>query len=781
MKTKKADKASLLYRIGAFCAHRHRLMLVVWICIAVVIVAAALGFGGKESNDFTLPGTESQQAQDLLTSSFKLYSGTQAQVVFESNLSNPRFAGTPENSLANLELKAQLEQALAEVAKLPHVVKVGDPYTLDDASLSENLDAAFAAVFYDESSFTLGTEAVDKLEAAIDPYRSDELTIELGGELVEENADLSAGTAEIIGLVAALVILLVALGSAVAMGLPIVSALVAVGLGLQLILILAAFMKVPPVANEVSTMIGLGVGIDYGLFVVSRYKEFVAGGVDPVDAAGRSVATSGRAVLIAGTTVIVALLGLLVFAVPIVNALAFAVVIMVVVAISTALTLLPTILGFIGTNIDKGALGFVHHEWRPGTEPAGLRWARIVTNRAGFFTVAGVIVLLIIAIPALDIKLGPTDSADDPKTTTVYKSFEIMKSAFGPGSNGPILIAVEIPNPGSSQTQADMTKIVNDLKSTNGVYVVTNPTYNSDKSVAVIQVIPTTGPKDPATSTLVETIRDNVLPKATRGTDLTALTTGLTAAFVDLDDRIAQRLLLFIALVVLLSFVVLGTVFRSILVPTKAAILNLLAIAATYGFVVAIFQWGWGASLFGVEPAPVISFVPPMMFAVLFGLSMDYEVYIVSRIQECWLKMNDAELAVTHGTGSAARMVVAAALIMISVFLAFVQIDDTIVKMFGLGLAAAIVFDAFINRMIIVPAAMKLMGKSAWWLPRWLDKLLPEISAEGGPSQRGEPIDDDDDTGEGTPEGPSGGGAMPGAPDSGPSPGDPVPEPAGVS
>ncbi|HEX6311549.1 MAG TPA: MMPL family transporter [Acidimicrobiia bacterium] len=698
---------SVLERLGRFCARHHRIVIAVWVVVVVGTVAANFVAGGETSNNFELPGTSAQEASDVLDDQFPDAAGSSATIVFEAT----------SGSLTDQE--SQVEDALTEAGKLPHVTSVSNPFLAAPFGTVSTKDDSigYATVAYTQSTTELGLDAAEELEEKVGRFATDDLRIEFGGDLIVNTEPIETGLSEEVGLVAAIIVLLIALGAVAAMGLPIVSAVVGVGTGLAVIGLLANVLTIPSVAPAGAIMIGLGVGIDYSLFVVARYRSALAEGLTPVDAAGKTTATSGRAVVTAGSTVIVALLGLLVFQVPAVSTIAYAIVVVVVISIVSAVTLLPAILGLVGRHVEWGRIRFVNRR-RP--EPGGRKWARFVTRVPLVSLAAGVGALVVIAIPMTSLRLGPSDATDTPASSTEHQAYNLVTEGFGPGYNNPFLMVAELSGDESADQQT-LGQLLTTLQGTKGVAAVIPPEvvpqmFNSDQSTAVFQLIATTGDKSAKTPELIERIRDDVLPKATSGTGVSVLVGGVSASYVDLDDRISERLGIFIALVILISFVILGSVFRSVAIPLKAGLFNLLVIGAAYGVLVAVFQWGWGSSLIGVDvETPIISYLAPIVFAVLFGLSMDYEVYSVSRIAEQHAAGEKPSDAVVDGLGSAARMVVAAASIMFFVFAAFVINDNVVLKMFGLGLAVAILLDAFIARMVLLPAALRLLGRAAWW------------------------------------------------------------------
>jgi RND superfamily putative drug exporter len=578
----------------------------------------------------------------------------------------------------------------------------------------------------------LPTDVFEEMEAATAPAVAAGVRVEYGGAVTDYADRPPDSNADLIGLLAAAVILLFAFGSVVAMGLPILTALSGLGVGFALIYIVAALTDIGTLAPTLATMIGLGVGIDYSLFIVTRFREGLASGLSVEEAAGRSVATAGSAVLFAGCTVVIAICGLAISGIPYVARLGYMAGIVVAVMMVAAITLLPAVIGVIGTRIDRWSI----HRHRGTTPQAGAstatsvwaRWARTVARHAWLFAILGTAILLTLAWPLLSMRLGQSDDGNLPTSTTQRQAYDLIADGFGPGTNGPLLVVVELPE---ANDTAALDPISAALTATPGVDKVLPPQLNSPADdVALIAVFPTTAPDSAATATLVNTLRDDVLPKAVGTSGAVALVGGVTAEYIDIGDQIASRLPYFIGAVVLLSFLLLMLVFHSVLVPLTAALMNLLSVAAAYGAIVAVFQWGWFKGVIGLESTvPIVSFVPMMMFAVLFGLSMDYQVFLLTRIREEYDNTGDTREAVVLGLTRTARVITSAALIMIFVFGAFVLNLTAEVKMFGLGLAFAVFVDATVVRMMLVPSIMEILGDANWWFPKWLS-WLPRLDID---------------------------------------------------
>ncbi len=710
----------LLYRLGRWAVRRRRLVLGVWVVGALALFASGRLLGSGFTDDWRVPDTEAQRAHDLLVERFPAASGTDATVVFHA----------PDGDLREPAAGAAVSAALDTVAALPHVVGVERPGDEGSrAGVSRDGGTAFATVHYDLDAATLGEPAIEQLDGAIDAARSAGLQVELGGPLVETGQEREPGGSEAIGLGVAVVVLLFAFGSVIAMGLPIVTAVLGLLGGMSAVMLVALAIDVPTVAPTLAAMIGIGVGIDYALFIVTRHRQHLAHGHAVKDAAGRAMATAGQAVLFAGATVIIAILGLWIARIPFVGLLGTAAAIVVAVAVLAALTLLPALLGFAGRSIDRFRL--------PGMRPRGeeahaggwARWGRHVGERPWRHLVLSSVILVLLAAPTFSMRLGQVDAGTASTETTQRRAYDLMTEAFGPGSNGPLLLTVELDGPDDA---AALERISAAVATDPDVAGVRPPVVSPNGRTAVITAVPRSAPQDEATSDLVHRLRERELPAAVEGTGARVYVGGQTATFIDLADKVAGALPLFIGAVILLSVVLLMLVFRSIVVPLKAALMNVLSIGAAYGVVVAIFQWGWGKGLVGLEETvPIVSFVPMMMFAILFGLSMDYEVFLLSRIREEYLRDRDDLQSVVDGLAHTARVITSAALIMIAVFLSFLLNDDPTVKMVGVGLATAVAVDATIVRIMLVPSTMVLLGRANWWLPGWLDRTLPSLDVEG--------------------------------------------------
>ena len=713
-----------LYRLGRWCARRPWRVIGLWVLAIAAAFAAAAQWGGASSESIEIPGTESQRAIDLLEDRFPEAAGGRARVVFAADagrVTDPRY-------------QAGAQATLEEIRALPEVREVIDPFGPAGAFLvSQDGTVAFAEIVYGVTAREVGSDGVAALVATDQPARDAGLQVEYGGPVVERLGPDDTRTSELIGLSVAMIVLAIAFGSVVAMALPLGTSLVGIAVGFALIRLLGGFVEVTSMAPILASMIGIAVGIDYALFIVTRHRQHLAEGMDVDESIGRALATSGQAVIFAGLTVMIAILGLALIGIPLVAVLGYAVALVVAVAVLVAVTLLPALLGLVGTRIDRLRVPGVslrfetdHH----ASQAMSARWARFVTRRPWPFLAAGAAVLVVLALPVTRLELGWPDAGNQPADATARRAYDLLAEGFGPGFNGPLLVAVDLT--GTADPDGALTDITAAITATPGVQFAAPAQTNTAGDTAVIQAIPTTSPQDHATEELVDRLRAQVVPPLEADTGTVVEVTGTTAAFIDISKRLSQRLVVFIGGVVVLSFVLLTAVFRSPLVALKAALVNLLGIAAAYGALVVVFQWGWGLGAVGLdETVPIVSFLPMMMFAILFGLSMDYEVFILSRVREDWVASGDATGSVVHGIAVSARVITAAALIMISVFASFVLGDTPEIKMFGFGLAIAVALDATIIRMVVVPATMTLLGSRNWWLPAWLDRVLPRLDIEG--------------------------------------------------
>ena len=701
---------SALYRIGRTCARHPFRTFGVWLLVAIAVFSASSSLGGELTDDFTVPGTEAQQAFDRLEDRFPSETHAGGRLVFH----------TDEGTLADPAPAAAIAATMAKAATGDGVVDVTPP------QLSPDRRTGFVQITYDVKQLEMAHYADAKAAAALATEAG--LQAELDGGIAYAGEEKPEGQ-EKVGILAAVIVLLIAFGSVIAMGLPIGTALLALAIGLTGVNIMAKFVDTPSVAPMLAGMIGLGVGIDYALFIVTRHRSNLAEGMEPIEAAGRANATAGAAVLFAGATVVIAILGLQVAGIPAITALGWAAAVVVAVSVIAALTLLPAFLGWAGNGIDR--LRLPHRKERHDHHnTASGRWAGHVSRHPWRYAAGTLVLLVTLAAPVMGMRIGMGDDGSASTQTTQRRAYDLMSDGFGAGFNGPLQIVIDTSANGAD---AALPKLEAALASTPGIAEISPAIRNEAGDTAVIIATPTTSPESEETAELVDRLRDSIVPSAIDGTTATAQVGSGTALMSDLSNRLMERLPYFIGAVVLLSFLLLTVVFRSILVPAKAALMNLLSIGAAYGVIVAVFQWGWGKDLIGLEHTmPINPFVPLIMFAVLFGLSMDYEVFLLSRVREAFVESGDSHSSVVEGLGATARVITSAALIMISVFGAFVFGADPLMKMFGLGLTVAVLIDASLVRMVLVPATMSLLGNANWWLPRWLDRILPNVDLEGG-------------------------------------------------
>ena len=705
-----------LRALARVCYRRRRRVVAVWV-LALVGVSVLSGLAGTNfATNFSAPNTESTRATDLLRANFKAQSGDAVQVVMK---------GSP--SMHAPAVRRQATEFIAALERVPHVANVSDPYSTP-GEISQSGTVALANAQLDSKAQDVPNSVGQRMIKLAERHSTAQLEIKLGGQLIQQS-ERPPLSGEGIGILAAIFILLIAFGSVLAMVVPIVVALAGIAVGLPLIGLLTHAYPLQSFSTTLATMIGIGVGIDYALFVVTRYRQGLQAGLGPEEAVITAIDTSGRAVLFAGITVIIALLGLLAIGLKFISGLGIGAAAVVAVTVVAALTLLPAVLGFVGPNIDKLRLPWLHDEGDGSRKTVWHRWSRFVQHHAWVVTIAGLAIVLALAFPVLSMRLGFDDAGNDPAGTQTREAYDLLSEGFGPGFNGPFLLAVQLPA-GSHAADAERLRTV--VAATPGVASVSPAIINETGTTAVVRVYPTTAPQDEATSKLLHHLRREVIPQAVAGTGAKVYVGGFAALTDDFAALLGQRLPVFIGIVILLSFLLLMVVFRSLLVPLKAAIMNLLSVGAAYGVIVAIFQWGWGSSLIGIgKEGPIQAFIPIMMFAILFGLSMDYEVFLLSRIREEYLRTGDNAEAVADGLSATARVITAAAAIMCTFFLAFVLGDNVIIKLFGIGFASAIFIDATLIRLVIVPSTMELLGDANWWLPSWLDRILPHLDVEG--------------------------------------------------
>lgn len=708
---------SLLSRWARYAARKHWRVLGGWLVIMIGFGFLSGAAGGEFVDTFTIPGAESQKAVDLLEEKFPSQAGDSATAVFYAD------AGVNDPAI-----KARIDQFVAEASTLPEVAGVISPYD-NPAAISADGKYAYATVQYDKQASDVELDNAEKFVDLVDSSGGDGLQIEAGGGVVSNTEVEFGGISEIIGVIAAMIILIIAFGSVVAMGVPVITALIGLFIGIMGTIVAANFWDMSSFTLSFLAMIGLGVGIDYSLFIVTRYRQMLHSGHSVEDSVARATDTSGRAVAFAGIIVAIALLGLLAIGIPFVGALGIAAAIVVVTAVCIAIGMVPAVLGALGHKIDRLRVPGFSPGHDNDTNGVWFRWSRHVQKRPYFFGGFALIALLALAIPFFSIELGASDEGNNPESLHTRRAYDLLSAGFGPGFNGQFIVTVE--RDGGLDT-AQVDSLISTLGASDGVVSVSAARYNEAGDTAVITLIPTTAPQDSATTDLAKHLRSDVIPPALGDSGMNAYVGGVTAANIDISDKIGERMPLFFLIVIGLSFIVLTVVFRSIIIPIKAAVLNLLSIGGAYGVVVLVFQEGWGKGLFGVEKeGPIESFLPMMLFAILFGLAMDYEVFLLSRIHEEYLHGKTASESIEAGLGLTARVIIAAATIMMAVFFSFVLEDTRVIKEFGLGLGVAILIEATLIRMFLFPAVMEILGDKAWYMPKWLDRILPRLSIEG--------------------------------------------------
>ncbi|GGX16142.1 MMPL family transporter [Streptomyces chartreusis] len=719
--------ATFLYKVGRLAFRRRHFVALIWVALLTLAGVGAASAPAAGSTSFSIPGTEAQKAFDLLDQRFPGMSadGATARVVFKA----PH--GEKMTDAGN---KATVEDTVKELSDGSEVASVADPYAAK--AVSKDGTIAYASVKYEVSGMELKDASREALEDAAQDARDAGLTVEVGGDALQTTPE--TGATEVIGIAVAAVVLVITFGSLIAAGLPLLTALIGVGIGISTITALANALELGSTTSTLAMMIGLAVGIDYALFIVSRYRAELAEGREREEAAGRAVGTAGSAVVFAGLTVVIALVGLSVVNIPMLTKMGIAAAGTVVIAVLIALTMIPALLGYAGRKVrPAGAksrwMGGNRAERKNASGKAkpnmGTRWASFVVRRPIAVLLLGVIGLGAAAIPASSLELGLGDDGSQPTSTTQRRAYDLLSDGFGPGFNGPLMVVVDAK--GQDDPDAVFQQVGDDIKGLKNVVTVTPAAPNKAGDTATITVIPKSKPSSVTTEDLVHSIRDKGA-EVKADTDAEVLVTGSTAMNIDVSQKLNDALLPYLALVVGLAFLLLIVVFRSILVPLKAALGFLLSVMAALGAVVAVFQWGWFAGLMGVEETgPVMSMMPIFMVGVVFGLAMDYEVFLVTRMREAYVHGEKPSQAVVTGFKHGARVVTAAAVIMMAVFAGFIGSSESMVKMIGFGLAIAVFFDAFVVRMAIVPAVLALLGKKAWWLPKWLDRALPNVDVEG--------------------------------------------------
>jgi RND superfamily putative drug exporter len=703
--------------LARWCIAHRRLVIVGW----VVALIAANGIGQAVGSDYNSnfkgqSSAGSQRAIDLLQRSFPVRKGDSATIVFDS-----------KTAVTSPAVRSQIGSLLTTISHFPHISGVVSPFAPSASAVSSDGHIAYATVLFDERSFQLPTSAINRVINTAEHARTSAMQIQLGGSPIEQVEPPGTGPATIIGILAAIVILLVTFGTFVAAGLPLITALLALGTAIGLIALLTHAFDVVNFTPELAAMIGLGVGIDYALFLVTRYRAGLDAGLEVDDALVTAMDTSGRAVLFAGVVVVVAMLGQLLTGVSFLRGPAVGSSLTVLLTMFAAITLLPAVLSKIGRGIDRGDPFRLRHRARP-ERTFWERWAALIQRRPLVAAGVSLAILLVLASPILSLRLGAADAGTDGKSTTTRQAYDLLARGFGPGFNGPMELVAQLPTPHDTAAVATITAGVSGAPD---VQRVIPAVYSPNGRLALINVVEKTTPRAAATSTLLDRLRNTLLPPLERQTKTTIYVGGTTALFADFSSYMASKLPLFIGAVVLLSAILLLVVFRSLFVAVKAILMNLLSVAAAFGVVVAVFQWGWLGGVIGISTtSPIAAFLPVMVFAIVFGLSMDYEVFLMSRMHEEWERTGDAAHAVRHGLAATGRVITAAAAIMVCVFASFVLGDSLTIKLFGVGLASAVFLDAFLIRTVLVPALMALMGPRAWWLPSGLARRLPRLNVD---------------------------------------------------
>jgi RND superfamily putative drug exporter len=754
-------------RLARWSTTHRKYVLIGWVALLLVVNALAQSAGTSYSNNFTLPNSDAQRAADLLQSSFPAQAGDRDTIVY----------AVSSGTVLDPRVKARMSAMFARVARLPHVTSVISPYSGASAgkSISSDGKIAFGTVVFDEKANVLPKSAPERVVRTARAAARPGLQIELGGQAIEATEQAGFGVSTAVGLLAAIVVLLLTFGSLTAMGLPIVTALFGLGTGLGLIALFTHLVDTPNFSSELAAMIGLGVGIDYALFILTRFREaYRTPGAtfgDARESTLQAMDTAGRAVLFAGTTVVIALLGMMLLGVDFLYGVALSASIGVLLVMLASLTLLPALLTIAGDRVARpgrrarararaaaaaapssAQAPAVLSGSAPGSAPTStspaaagaiwVRWSEFVQRRPWRIAVASTLTMLLFAAPAIALRLGSSDASNDPASQTTHRAYELLARGFGEGFNGPLLVVAKLPGAHREATghralsparggRAALERLHAAIAATPGVVSVTPAKINPAGDVATITVYPRSSPQAYATTQLVAHLREDVIPPIEAGTGAHMFVGGVTAGAVDFAALLAHKLPLFIGVVVLLSALLLMIVFRSLVIPVQAAVMNLLSISAALGVIVAIFQWGWLEHLLGVAKGPVESFIPVMLFAIVFGLSMDYEVFLISRMHERWVHTHDHPRSVAEGLALTGRVVTAAAAIMVCVFLSFVLGEDRIIKEFGLALASAVFLDALVVRCLLLPAVLHIVGERTWRIPAWLDRALPRLNIEG--------------------------------------------------
>jgi RND superfamily putative drug exporter len=704
-----------------WCIAHRRWVVGGWVLIAIATTVIAGAAGRQYATNFSLPGTEAQHVVDLLNNEFPAQSGDVDTIVFH----------TANGTVDDPAVKGAITPLLAKVEKMPHVVSVVSPYGQGGAvEVSKDRRTAFATINYDKRANLLPDKTGQPVLNAVNAVKVPGLQVAAGGQVIEQAEGFSIGPATSVGVLAALIILLITFGSLITAGMPLVTAGLGLITGVALVGLATHVTDMSNVAPELALMIGLGVGVDYALFIVTRFKENYARNGDVSTSIVQAMDTSGRAILLAGTTVIIALLGMFATGVVFLYGLAIASVLAVLMVLLASLTVLPALLGAFGHRVVRPSRSARRREAR-GEAPrasAWRRWSLIVQSRPWPLAIASLLVMLLFLVPVLGLRLDSSDAGNDPSSTSSYRAFNLLSAGFGPGFNGPLLIATEMSSPSQ---QAELATLRDTLAKTPDIVAVTPPRISPSGKVAVMEAYPASAPQAQATTNLVHQLRDHVLPPFAKTFAERPQVGGFTAGSIDFSNVLSSKLPLFIGIVIVLSALLLFVIFRSLVIPVQAALMNLLSIGGALGATVLVFQDGWLSGLLGTTPGPVEPWIPVLMFAVVFGLSMDYEVFLISRVREEWVRHRDATIAVADGIAFTGRVISAAAAIMICVFLSFMLGDQRSIKEFGFGLAAAVFLDAIVIRCVMLPAVLELLGPLTWKLPHWIDSRLPRVRIEG--------------------------------------------------
>jgi len=703
--------------LAHFCFKHRKGVALTWVTALILIVILGNNIGSAYSSSFTLPNTESKVALDLITKNLPTNKGATIQLVFASKDEIPL-------------TQTEVSPAIAKMQTLKHVIGIDSPFAPKTHAISKDGTIAFASIHLDDSGQNITVPEIKTIIKTAQSFASSKMEVELLGEVISKGTQVKPGSSEIIALLAAAIILFVTFGSLVSMLVPIGVAVVALGISSSLGGLLSHSVTTADFAPILSALVGLGVGLDYALFIVTRYRQSLHAGENVKESIATAVKTSGKAVLFAGIIVCIALLGLFTVGVSFLYGVALAASVSVLITMFASLTLLPAILGMVGHKIDKFSIPGRKKNSHEIDSGAWARWAGSIQKRPLLWVIVSGLMILILCIPVFSIRIGSSDAGNDPKTSTTKLAYDLLAKGFGPGYAGPLTLVATIPNGSQMQTLATLTNLETLIARDPDVARITPAFPSPNGKIAIITVFAKSAPQDVATTQLIHRLRSSIIPSVMTGSNIHIYVGGIVAIFQDFGSVLTGKLPVFIGSVVLLSFLLLMILFRSILIPLKAALMNILSISAAFGVVVAGFQWGWLDPILGGHGGPVESFLPIILFAILFGLSMDYEVFLVSRIQEEWLATQDNSLAVRRGLSSSGSVITSAALIMMSVFLSFSFGGSRVIQLFGIGLFTAILIDATIIRSALVPALMQWWGPANWWLPKWLDKILPRVSVE---------------------------------------------------